>query len=821
MELTKTITITYIIMKKLFFLLITLTVATAASAATVNRQQARQQAAQFLQQHGAQLGTEPTTVRGRRTQATDQPLYVFNTANSRGFVVVSGDDRTDAILGYTLQGSYDDANVPPALQDWLDQMTGEIEALYLQPAEARTAANTPKAERQQVAIHAAIEPLIITTWNQGNTYKDQNGTYVNNNTDGIYNISLPMIGSLYTCTGCVATAGAQIMYYYTWPESTKEIPGYESGLSDTKEYLPVKVFEWNKMKTSYTDADANTEAAKAVADLMRYAGWAAHMNYGVDGSSSSQVTLAGNMVEYFDYAPNWKHVSRDSYSVTDWDELIYNELACGRPVIYDGSGRGGHAFICDGYDGQGFYHFNWGWGGFKDGYFKLQATNPDGAYGYPGYIFGNTAIIGLQPNKGSTPEPVNEVLVATALNPTLENTTVKMMLQNGNNGEYGFGLGMAELKDDGSLNILDDKYSNWSESPLPQGSWWQYSFEFDLSGYELTEGVHKLVPVSLLGGETKWKRCKPASLYYKVIVSEGELTITQHPTIELDATHFEIFGMNFPNTAIPVDVTVVSKEDDYISPLYFFASQSDLSNCTYIAGTAIPGGGSEDVRFYFTPDAPGTWNLWVATDESGNNVIGKGSVEIKAEPTGTVTLEIVEGTSINKPDGVVDYELTVKNIGDVPFYRNFWSHLWVSQEGGWGCSSANDVYTENIVIEPGEEVKVTLTFTGLTEGGQYCIEPFYPESYSSNNMIALYSDWYETRFTYTTPTDIEPDLDPIPGNLDGDEGLDADDVTVLVDYLLNGGSLPEGADADVDGNGAINIADVAKLIELILSSKEP
>ena len=152
--------------------------------------------------------------------------------------------------------------------------------------------------------------------------------------------------------------------------------------------------------------------------------------------------------------------------------------------------------------------------------------------------------------------------------------------------------------------------------------------------------------------------------------------------------------MNFPNTAIPVDVTVVSKEDDYISPLYFFASQSDLSNCTYIAGTAIPGGGSEDVRFYFTPDAPGTWNLWVATDESGNNVIGKGSVEIKAEPTGTVTLEIVEGTSINKPDGVVDYELTVKNIGDVPFYRNFWSHLWVSQEGGWGWSSANDVYTE-------------------------------------------------------------------------------------------------------------------------------
>ena len=300
-----------------------------------------------------------------------------------------------------------------------------------------------------MAIHAAIEPLIITTWNQGNTYKDQNGTYVNNNTDGIYNISLPMIGSLYTCTGCVATAGAQIMYYYTWPESTKEIPGYESGLSDTKEYLPVKVFEWNKMKTSYTYADANTEAAKAVADLMLYAGWAAHMDYGVDGSSSSQVTLAGNMVEYFGYAPNWKHVSRDSYSVTDWDELIYNELACGRPVILSMTVPATEAAMPSSATATTAKASTTSTGAGEDSRTDTSSsrlptlTEPMAILATSS---GNTAIIGLQPNKGSTPEPVNEVLVATALNPTLENTTVKMMLQNGNTGEYGFGLGMAELK---------------------------------------------------------------------------------------------------------------------------------------------------------------------------------------------------------------------------------------------------------------------------------------------------------------------------------------------------------------------------------------
>ena len=262
-------------MKKLFFLLITLTVATAASAATVNRQQARQQAAQFLQQHGAQLGTEPTTVRGRRTQATNQPLYVFNTSNSRGFVVVSGDDRTDAILGYTLQGSYDDANVPENLRNWFDQMTAEIEALDNAPAAARA-----ESKPRQVSIHNAVGPLLATTWNQGNWGN-------NENTDGVYNIRLPQIDGAYPCTGCVATAGAQIMYYYKWPETTQEVPGYESSLSATLNSLPAKEFEWDKMKTSYTSSDAYSEAAYAVADLMLYASWAAHMSYGIDGSSSS------------------------------------------------------------------------------------------------------------------------------------------------------------------------------------------------------------------------------------------------------------------------------------------------------------------------------------------------------------------------------------------------------------------------------------------------------------------------------------------------------------------------------------------------------
>lgn len=911
MELTKTITITYIIMKKLFLLLITLTVATAASSATVNRQQARQQAAQFLQQHGAQLGTEPTTVRGRRTQATDQPLYVFNTANSRGFVVVSGDDRTDAILGYTLQGSYDDANVPENLRHWFDQMTAEIEALDNAPAAARA-----ESKPRQVSIHNAVGPLLATTWNQGNWGN-------NENTDGVYNIRLPQIDGAYPCTGCVATAGAQIMYYYKWPETTQEVPGYESSLSATLNSLPAKKFDWDKMKTSYTSADAYSEAAYAVADLMLYAGWAACMSYGIDGSSSSQVTLAGNMVKYFGYDPYWKHVSRNDYLVADWDELIYNELASGRPVIYDGSSdRGGHAFICDGYDGQGFYHFNWGWGGGSNGYFKLQATNPDGAYGFPGYVFGNTAIIGLQRCTGVTPddpniddeweEPVIEGLVANAFDCTLDGTTISTFLQNPNDGTYGFGLGIAKLNDDTTLSVIDEKYEYFKNWELGRSSYWSDKLDFDLGSYNLPEGTHRLVPVSKLNGEEEeWKRCRPANLWFEVIVEGGNITAIQHPIVDLQVNEFKMVSGGMPDSnqsmlvsvtndgdnleqtlylyvdgewksrknlkiassntkeftlstgvlsegthtvtlhkgyngdvlaettvdikvdlaatafsansegqfagaPIPVDVTIESNAGDYIAPLYFFASQSDTKgNPAYIAGTAIPGGGSDDVRFYFTPATGGIWNFWVTTDESGDNIIGTGTADIADAPSGTVTLELNKSDIVCNAGGKATYTLYVINSGSVVNYRPLEVRMWEQVDGDsfW----KGRWQTEAITIQPDEEQSISVIVDNLEEGKQYFIQTQYMNSFNG--------DWTWIRdycqFTYTAPTDIEPDPDPIPGNLDGDEGLDADDVTALVDYLLNGGSLPEGADADVDGNGAINIADVTKLIELILSSKEP
>lgn len=907
-------------MKKLLNLLLTLAVVSSAMAATVNRQQAREAAAKFMQQKGIRL--DEASQQGKKAPAAEQPVYVFNAVEGQGFVIVSGDDRTDAILGYTTEGTYDEDNLPENFREWLNQMTAEIEALQQLPDESR-ASEPSETEPQQVTIHGAIPPLIATTWNQGNSDNSEN-------TDGVYNIRLPKIGSRYPCTGCVAVCGAQIMYYHKWPqEATKVVPGYNSSLSATSNSLLAKEFEWGKMKTSYTNADAYSDAAYAVADLMLYAGWAANMSYGIDGSSSSQVTLAGNMVEYFGYDPGWRSVNRSDYSVADWDELIYNELANRRPVIYDGAkaanGSGGHAFLCDGYDGEGLYHFNWGWGGGYNGYFKLSATNPYQANSYPGYVFGNSAIIGIQPDTGVTADdpnandewedPVIEGIVANAYKCTLDGTTVATYLQNPNDGTYGFGLGIAEVNDDATLNILDRSYENYKKSSLKSGSYWTNLLTFDLSSYNLPEGKHRLVLVSLRNGEETWRQCQPADLWFEVDVDVNQnVTATQHPVVDIQVNRFEMTSSGIPGQAqntvvnltnkgdnisetfylyydnifsgyvyslkslkiatgntkefvlstfnslsegthklqlrrgstreliaeievdiktdlaakdfsvggdlkfagatLPVDVTIENHAGDYTMPLYFFASKtSNKGSCKYIAGAGIPAGGSDDVRFFFTPNSGGTWYLQVSTDANGNNIIGESSVFIEEAPSGNVTFERISSSYTMLPNGRLNYTLTLMNTSSTTYYRNVFVYLYYNPRVGDSWYYHSQATSDPVKVEPGEEVTLHFTFEELTEGTEYGFGPQYWLTYSGNTYASLYQYANSEAFTYKAPAVVVE-----PGDTSGDGELNVEDVNILLNYLT-GKLSEEPANADANGDEKVDISDIVFLISKIIQQQ--
>ncbi|MBR5640355.1 MAG: C10 family peptidase, partial [Muribaculaceae bacterium] len=226
----------------LFFALIMGLVSGIVEAAPVSENAARAIAAQFMAQKrmGVIATAAPKMLRGK---ATSQPaLYVFNAEKDQGWVIVSGDDRTRPVLGYSDHGNYDPNNVPENMKAWLDQYVEEIACLdegetstYQGEAATTNKAGTP------------VAPMLSSQWDQG----------------APFNLQCPKVGSNYCVTGCVATAMAQIMYYYKWPSSTSQtIPGYKQS-SDTAydmhgttyPALSTTTFNWNIMKDYYSSSE--------------------------------------------------------------------------------------------------------------------------------------------------------------------------------------------------------------------------------------------------------------------------------------------------------------------------------------------------------------------------------------------------------------------------------------------------------------------------------------------------------------------------------------------------------------------------------------
>ena len=375
-------------MKRPFILLLAhisfLLVANSGFANPISQTEALRRASQFMP--GKHFSSRNYSVGGGPSQ-TKPPFYIFN-ADDGGFVLVSGDDRTMPVLGYSEHGSLDLTNAPSNLRYWLDCYAEQIQNL---DRGGNAVVSAPIMKRS-----AAISPLIQTRWNQSAPYHNQCPT-----APGTSEICL---------TGCVATCMAQIMYYYKWPEHCPALPSYTPfGFPAPLPELPPIDFDWNDMKLSYTYGEEGV-AADAVAWLMRYCGQAVKMGYGLDGSSGWLNPEV--MKETFDYSETTTTVYRNDYGAEAWEALIYGELAQGRPVPYSGqSDGGGHQFICDGYDGKGYFHINWGWGGYLDSYFLLSVVNPEPERN-SGYSQQQDAIIGLEPKTVPSDYMVNAFTVS-------------------------------------------------------------------------------------------------------------------------------------------------------------------------------------------------------------------------------------------------------------------------------------------------------------------------------------------------------------------------------------------------------------------------
>ena len=275
--------------------------------------------------------------------------YVFNADDGSAFVIVAGDDRAAGVLACG-NHAIDMDDVPCNMQWLLDHYSKQMDYLRAHPDVPVMAA----AGQNSVVV----SPLVSCTWNQRAPFYNQ----------------CPTSGTQHCLTGCVATAMAQVMYYWKYPAQAPALDGYTSEVNGaTVDALPGGTFDWDNMLDVYP-TNATAQQKDAVAMLMRYCGQACHMGYGTSASGAySDDELEG--MKTFGYNNDAVLLDRDDYTAGEWAAMIEQQLAAGCPILYggvDADKNAGHAFVVDGCGG-GMYHINWGWSGSGDGYFVLDA----------------------------------------------------------------------------------------------------------------------------------------------------------------------------------------------------------------------------------------------------------------------------------------------------------------------------------------------------------------------------------------------------------------------------------------------------------------
>ena len=339
--------------------------------------------------------TEPTQVRKiKKASASPQlvgttydnygkpAIYVYTYSGREGFMLVAADDAVVPLLGYSEKGSFSLEGMPGNIDSWLSLYTEQIEAARSLPPYV--------AYQTRAGEMAAIGPLLNTKWDQNNPY----------------NSECPMLNGRRCVTGCVATAMAQVMNYWKYPLVGKGSITYTPPAFDEELSLDFSTinFDWDHILDVYGKTYSSTERM-AVARLMKACGYSVRMKYTAGESGAYSKDISSALINNFGYDRGVNERDRSAYSSQDdWNRMVYNEMAVTGPVIYCGqSVNGSHCFVCDGYDGNGFFHINWGWGGMSDGYFLLDELTPHevGTGGhYGGYNLNQSIIAGVMPPVG-------------------------------------------------------------------------------------------------------------------------------------------------------------------------------------------------------------------------------------------------------------------------------------------------------------------------------------------------------------------------------------------------------------------------------------
>ena len=338
------------------------------------------------------------------SQRTVPCYYIINM--NQGFVIISADDRIEPILGYSTEGNFNAEDIPDNLRAFLNGYSTQIkEYLHDAPdcpneASAKWASLMREDYTQNATKGAVIGPLLETTWDQNSPYNvlcpaDANGP------------------GGYVYAGCVATAMAQVIRYWEYPSTGAGNKSYICNFSSSSggeygdygtlsAYFGYSSYNYANMPASISTSSPTSQISE-IAKLIYHCGVSVEMMYGANGSGASVSDAPNALKQYFKYSSNYgtvnpQYKSKSSYTSSNWISLLKSELDQWRPVIYRGQETGGHAFVCDGYDDQNYFHFNWGWSGSYNGYYILTDLTPgpytfNSSQGMVINIQGNTPLI--------------------------------------------------------------------------------------------------------------------------------------------------------------------------------------------------------------------------------------------------------------------------------------------------------------------------------------------------------------------------------------------------------------------------------------------
>lgn len=320
-----------------------------------------------------------------------EAYYIFSSTENDEFIIVSGDERMPSILAYSDENDFDNTNIPPNVLYWLERYADA----YLSLDDDVNNAKEPLSSINP----NGVKPLLANNrWGQDNPY----------------NLLCPTVRNKKCVTGCVATAMAQVMNYYKYPNIGKGNISYrtETNNINVQHRFDEKPFQWDNIIDDYSKGYSSEQAA-AIAELMLACGASVKMDYCVSsqgGSGAYQFELIPAFIEYFDYDRDAAFVMRDYCSSEDWHQLIINELNNGNPINYAGQGYrdGGHSFVLDGYSVDDeytypYYHINWGWDGVCNGYYQIVDLHPveNGQYASNGgFNEGQEMLVGIKPEDG-------------------------------------------------------------------------------------------------------------------------------------------------------------------------------------------------------------------------------------------------------------------------------------------------------------------------------------------------------------------------------------------------------------------------------------